>query len=133
MEEVEKRMEQGRQTGRPVFEPSPRATLEAYAYAAAPADTNILLNVVLEHTPVPECSTVLFDNYVHDSLAGFYMVTFTELNIPKLNTYGYLRHRAVYDVAGIRPQECRDPLTLGPGNVPSIGGAFQQLGVAMGG
>lgn len=41
------------------------------------------------NTPVPECSVVLFDNCVHDSLAGFYMLTYTELNIPKLNTYGY--------------------------------------------
>lgn len=30
-------------------------------------------------------------------------------------------------------EECRGLSTLPPGSVPSIGGAFQQLGMAMGG
>jgi hypothetical protein len=133
MEEVQRRMEEGRRTGRPVFEPSPRASPAGYKYAALPAETRALLDVVLEHTPVPECSAVLFDNYVHDSLAGFYMDRYTELNIPALNTHGYLRCREVFSVNGINPQECRGLSALPPGNVPSIGGAFQQLGMAMGG
>ena len=46
---------------------------------------------------------------------------------------GYLRYREVFSVAGRRAQECRDPATLPPANIPTIGGAFQQLGSAMGG
>lgn len=89
--------------------------------------------LLLAHTRVPECSAVQFDNCFNDSLAGLHVHRFTELNIPKLNTNGYLRYREVFSVAGIKPQECRDPSTLMPGNVPSIGGAIQQLGVTMGG
>lgn len=133
MEEVHKRMEEGRRTGRPVFEPSPRASPAGYKYATLPDETRALLDMVLEHAPVPECSVVLFDNYVHDSLAGFYMLRYTELNIPALNTHGYLRYREVFSVAGVNSQECRGLSTLPPGSVPSIGGAFQQLGMAMGG
>lgn len=133
MEEVHKRMEEGRRTGRPVFEPSPRASPAGYKYATLPDETRALLDMVLEHAPVPECSVVLFDNYVHDSLAGFYMHRYTELNIPALNTHGYLRYREVFSVAGVNSQECRGLSTLPPGSVPSIGGAFQQLGMAMGG
>lgn len=133
MEEVHKRTEEGRRTGRPVFEPSPRASPAGYKYATLPDETRALLDMVLEHAPVPECSVVLFDNYVHDSLAGFYMLRYTELNIPALNTHGYLRYREVFSVAGVNSQECRGLSTLPPGSVPSIGGAFQQLGMAMGG
>lgn len=107
MEDVQKRMEEGRKLGRPVFEPSPRASKEAYAYVTLPAESRTLLDIVLDHSLVPEPSVVLFDNYVHDSLAGFYMHRFTELNIPALNTYGYLRHRGVFSVAEARPRDCR--------------------------
>ncbi|KAG0774146.1 hypothetical protein G6F22_014298 [Rhizopus arrhizus] len=126
-------MDAGRKAGRPVFAPTPRASAAAYTYAGIPAETSTLLDLVLNATPVPDVSTNLFDNYMHDSLAGFYMMKWTELNIPRLNTYGYLRYREVFSVAGRRAQECRDPATLPPANIPSIGGAFQQLGTAMGG
>ncbi|MBA8680759.1 DUF2235 domain-containing protein [Stenotrophomonas tumulicola] len=131
--EIEKRMEAGRLAGRPVFEPTPRASQPTYDYAKIPAETSQLLDMVLSHSPVPEPSKVLFDNYVHDSLAGFYIGKYTELNITVLSTYGYLRYRGVFSVAGSQRQECRDPATLPPANIPSIGGAFQQLGMAMGG
>ena len=133
LDESQKRMDAGRKAGRPVFEPTPRASAAAYTYAGIPAETSTLLDLVLNATPVPDVSTNLFDNYMHDSLAGFYMMKWTELNIPRLNTYGYLRYREVFSVAGRRAQECRDPATLPPANIPSIGGAFQQLGTAMGG
>ncbi|HIE5356370.1 TPA: T6SS phospholipase effector Tle1-like catalytic domain-containing protein [Stenotrophomonas maltophilia] len=133
LDESQKRMEAGRKIGRPVFEPTPRASQAAYDYAGIPAETSTLLNLVLDGAPVPDVSTVLFDNYMHDSLAGFYIGKWTELNIPAVNTYGYLRYREVFSVAGRRAQECRDPATLPPANIPTIGGAFQQLGSAMGG
>ncbi|PTA73112.1 DUF2235 domain-containing protein [Stenotrophomonas sp. Nf1] len=133
LNESQKRIDAGRKAGRPVFEPTPRASAAAYTYAGIPAETSTLLDLVLNATPVPDVSTTLFDNYMHDSLAGFYMMKWTELNIPRLNTYGYLRYREVFSVAGKRAQECRDPATLPPANVPSIDGAFQQLGTAMGG
>lgn len=133
VDESQKRMEAGRRAQRPVFEPMPRASAAAYKYAGIPAETSTLLDLVLDGAPVPDASTRLFDNYMHDSLAGFYMSRWTELNFPALSTYGYLRYREVFSVAGRRAQECRDPATLPPANVPSIGGAFQQLGSAMGG
>lgn len=131
--EIDDRVEAGRRTGSPVFVPVPRASQEAYDYAKIPAETSQLLDLVLDHAPVPEASAVLFDNYVHDSLAGFYIGTYTELNIPAVSTYGYLRYRGVFNIAGRQRQECRDPSSLPPANVPDIGTAFQQMGAAMGG
>lgn len=132
--EIDDRIEAGRRTGRPVFVPAPRASQEAYDYAKVPAETSQLLDLVLEHVSVPQASIVLFDNYVHDSLAGFYlMFGRTELNMPALATYGYLRYRGVFNIAGRQRQECRDPSSLPPANVPDIGTAFQQVGAAMGG
>ncbi|WP_458372641.1 phospholipase effector Tle1 domain-containing protein [Pseudomonas veronii] len=127
-----KRIETARRTGQLIFESTPHPSMAANNYARLPTETRNLAELVLDRTPVPEASTVLFDNYVHDSLAGFYLYTWTELNFPKLKTVGYLRYRSVFSVAGIRPQECRDPATLPRGNVPSVGGAFQQLGNTMG-
>lgn len=128
MAQAQQRMEEGRRTGRPVFEPAARASQPAYDYARIPAETSTLLDLVLDKAPVPAASAVLFDNYAHDSLAGFYMSRWTELNIPTLSTYGYLRYREVFNVAGIAPQVCQDPAALPPANIPTIGGAFQQLG-----
>lgn len=127
-----KRIETARKTGQLIFEPTSPPSLPPTNYDRLPTETRNLLELVLNRTPVPEASTVLFDKYVHDSLAGFYLGTSTELNIDILKTDGYLRHRSVFSVAGIRPQECRDPTKLPPGNVPSVGGAFQQLGNTMG-
>ncbi|WP_239501423.1 T6SS phospholipase effector Tle1-like catalytic domain-containing protein [Stenotrophomonas maltophilia] len=121
MDESQKRVEAGRRAGRPVFESMPRASAAAYTYAGIPAETSTLLDLVLDGAPVPDVSTTLFDNYVHDSLAGFYMSTWTELNIPRLNTYGYLRYREVFSVTGRRTKECRDPDTLTPADARSIG------------
>lgn len=127
-----KRIETARKTGQLIFEPTSPPSLPPTNYDRLPTETRNLLELVLNRTPVPEASTVLFDKYVHDSLAGFYLGTSTELNIRLLKTNGYLRHRSVFSVAGIRPQECRDPAESPPGNVPSIDGVFQQLGNALG-
>lgn len=45
----------------------------------ADAGTKELLDVVLSKKPVPPVVANLFDNYVHDSLAGFYIKRWTEL------------------------------------------------------
>ncbi|MBK3470363.1 DUF2235 domain-containing protein [Pseudomonas carnis] len=127
-----KRIEVARRTGQLILEPTPHPSMAANNYARLPTETRNLAELVLNRTPVPEASTVLFDKYVHDSLAGFYLYTRTELNIPKFKTVGYLRYRSVFSVAGSRPQDCRDPAKAPSGNVPSVGGAFQQLGNTMG-
>ena len=127
------RIDAANKQGQLAFASAPQASPEAYNYAQLPADTGELLNLVLDHAPVPKASVVLFDNYVHDSLAGFYIKKYTELNVPALNTYGYLRYRSVFKIAGKQRQECRDSSSLPPANVPDIGTAFQQMGAAMGG
>ncbi|WP_270996166.1 hypothetical protein, partial [Listeria seeligeri] len=57
LDESQKRMEAGRKAGRPVFEPTPRASQAAYDYAGIPAETSTLLNLVLDGAPVPDVST----------------------------------------------------------------------------
>ncbi len=76
----------------------------------------------------------LFDNYVHDSLAGFYIKRWTELDIPVAATNGYLRYRSVFKLTSSWQQrECVDTLTtpMPPANVPSIDQAFGMMGNAM--
>ena len=56
-----------------------------------------LLEATAATAPPPAVSG-LFDNYVHDSLAGFYLSRFTELSFPGLRSVGYLRYRTVFDL-----------------------------------
>lgn len=95
-----------------------------------------LLDIVIADKPVAPAVSKLFDDYVHDSLAGFYMSTYTELNVPVLKSDGYLRYREVFSVVGSKAAlVCVDPLTtpLPPANVPGIGQIFGDMGRAMGG
>ncbi|MGS0577657.1 T6SS phospholipase effector Tle1-like catalytic domain-containing protein [Xanthomonas oryzae pv. oryzicola] len=100
----------------------------------ADAGTKELLDVVLSKKPVPPVVANLFDNYVHDSLAGFYIKRWTELDIPVAATNGYLRYRSVFKLTSSWQQrECVDTLTtpMPPANVPSIDQAFGMMGNAM--
>lgn len=89
-----------------------------------------LLDAYDEGEQLPEAAAALFDDYVHDSLSGFYMLWFTELTMPMLRTYGYGRYRDNFSVLSTEAASvCRPNV---PGNVPDIGTAFQMLGSAMG-
>ena len=114
-------------------QPSP----QAYEYLRLSADTRALLDDVINKAEIPDASERLFDNYLHDSLAGFYLFGGrTELNMPVLATNGYLRYREVFSInSSVQPQVCVDPLnsSLPPVNVPSIDQVFGDMGRAMGG
>lgn len=127
-----------RSAGRPATymypsQPSP----QAYEYQRLSVDTKTLLDGVINKVAIPDASVRLFDNYVHDSLAGFYLLGGrTELNIPVLATNGYLRYREVFSInSSIQPQVCVHPLGTSspPVNAPSINQVFADMGRAMGG
>lgn len=137
IDQMRERMQESRNAGLPASHMSvPRATSIGYAYARAPSETHELLDLVLEKRPLPEAATRLFDNYVHDSLAGFYMSSWTELNVPLVSTYGYLRYRSVFNIASTaQPQVCSAPVTNPaalPPNPPSLDQLFNQMGTVMG-
>jgi hypothetical protein len=92
-----------------------------------------LMDAVLSTEPVPAVATKLFDDYVHDSLAGFYMDTYTELNLKVIgmdwSTDGYLRYRTVFKISGSKQKSVYvDPMTLPPINPPSADQFFNQMG-----
>ena len=87
-----------------------------------------LLRAFDEANVVPEAIS-LFDDYVHDSLAGFYMWRVTELMLP--NTDGYFRYRESFSVSGaMRPTTCVNPSSLPPAHVPSIDQILGDMGHA---
>lgn len=95
------------------------------------APTRELVEAARDRTPLPPAVVRLFDNYVHDSLAGFYISGKTELTIPGFSTYGYLRYRDVFKVdSSYQSPQCIDPRTtpMPPANVPSMGQIFQMMG-----
>jgi len=90
-----------------------------------------LMDAALSMKAIPAAATKLFDDYVHDSLAGFYMKTYTELNIPAFSTDGYLRYRSVFNISSTKQKsECIDPQYAPPipAIVPSMNQIFDQLG-----
>lgn len=138
MQEARDRIARDRAAGRPAsYMQAPRGSAAAHTYMSLNADAKELLEAATADQPIPEAAVTLFDNYVHDSLAGFYLVGgYTELNIPALSTNGYLRYRTTFNLStSIRPQECVDPRTtpMPPASIPSIGQAFGNMGRAMGG
>jgi len=71
------------------------------------ADAKELYDAVRDDTPLAACSRKLFDEYVHDSLAMFKMLNWTELDFPVLSTNGYLRYRTVFNAESPQmPQRC---------------------------
>lgn len=138
LNEIRTRVLSDRSAGRPASHMNvPRGTPAAYEYQRLNADTKSLLDGIINKGSLPDVSTTLFDNYVHDSLAGFYIVGgYTELNIPALSTNGYLRYRDVFSIASsVQPRVCIDPrtTTLPPANPPSVDQLFSNMGRAMGG
>ena len=138
LQEVRDRVLSGRSSGRAAtYVHAPPASPQAYDYQRLTADAKTLLDDVIDNAPVPEACTRLFDNYVHDSLAGFYLLGgYTELNIPALATNGYLRYRDVFTIrSSVNPQVCVDPRTTPspPVNPPSIDQVLGDMGRAMGG
>lgn len=115
---------------------APAASSAANSYVTLNRDTKLLLDAVTAKKPLPDGVTVLFDNYAHDSLAGFYLMGGkTELTIPILATNGYLRYRGVFNVSStIKRQECADLMTTPrpPAVLPTIDQALSGMGSAMG-
>lgn len=114
--------------------PPPPRPIQTVSADLENPQTKELLEVVLAKKPVPSVVARLFDNYAHDSLAGFYMSSWTELNVPGLSTNGYLRYRSIFNVnSSQQAQVCVDPATtpLPPMNLPTVGQAFDQVGRAM--
>ncbi|KAA6125211.1 T6SS phospholipase effector Tle1-like catalytic domain-containing protein [Cupriavidus cauae] len=92
----------------------------AEATAQSVKDVSTLLADVNDERPIPDAVVRLFDDYAHDSLAGFYIGTYTELTLPlvevavAVSPYSmqppqmipvsrkgtYLRYRTAYLVAG---------------------------------
>lgn len=88
-----------------------------------------LMDAALSTEAVSAAAIKLFDDYVHDSLAGFYMKTWTELNVLAFSTDGYMRYRTVFKINSSKPPlVCVDPQMLPPVNVPSIGEIFNRGG-----
>lgn len=93
---------------------SPRYAPPRRVVSAALQDSDILelLNETYNTEPLPQAVIDLFDNYVHDSLAGFYVKGSTELDVPVVSTNGYLRYRTVFDInTTIKPEVCAAPAT----------------------
>lgn len=83
---------------------------------------------------VPSPSVTIFDDYVHDSLAGFYMWRFTELSTPLLRTDGYLRYREQFNVRSGQVQSICAPHEWAPNyNNRSMDQLIGEMGRAMGG
>lgn len=81
-----------------------RWKLAIFHQLQAPTLRNVLRSnpLVAEFRPtdVPVSSQRLFDDYIHDSLAGFKPIPgFTEFQIPGLRTLGYFHYRAVFTVS----------------------------------
>lgn len=89
-----------------------------------------LLNAFDAADVAPEVAALL-DDYVHDSLAGFYILKLTELMLP--NTDGYFRYRETFTVGTpLQPSVCVHPSSLPPTNVPSIDQIIGDMGRAFG-
>lgn len=73
-------------------------------------DDQIHRLVACEMEP-PEATAALLDDYVHDSLAGFYMWRFTELTAPGIRTNGYFRHRGVFELGQSAAPVCESEAT----------------------
>ncbi len=94
----------------------------AEATAQSAQDVSTLLTQVNDESSLPDAVVRMFDDYVHDSLAGFYIGTHTELSLPLIevavavNPYSmeppqmipvsrkgtYLRYRTAYQVDGTK-------------------------------
>lgn len=94
----------------------------AEATAQSAKDVSTLLTQVNDESSLPDAVVRMFDDYVHDSLAGFYIGTHTELSLPLIevavavNPYSmeppqmipvsrkgtYLRYRTAYQVEGTK-------------------------------
>lgn len=98
--------------------PVPAPMLPSVSSDLQDAELMELFNQVNDQTPLPPAVIALFDDYVHDSIAGFYILKFTELTLPGLSTKGYLRYRGVYSVKTTDPsisascQVPKDPLAV---------------------
>lgn len=127
----ERREEWLRQGGRGMPPPVPISGLSPTFMSAS--DLRELFETVHRRVAVPPAATTLFDRYVHDSLAGFYIMKWTELNAPVGATNGYLRYRTLYSASSQKQQQvCADPLTtsMPPVNVPHINQVLQSMGNA---
>lgn len=71
-----------------------------------------LFGAANDNEPLPAAVIELFDNYVHDSLAGFYLFGKTELSIPVIGTNGYLRYRDVFKISGAAAPTCAAPAAM---------------------
>ncbi|MBB3015369.1 T6SS phospholipase effector Tle1-like catalytic domain-containing protein [Cupriavidus alkaliphilus] len=101
----------------------------ANSTAQSVSDVNSLAVAANDTDSIPEAATRLFDDYVHDSLAGFYIGTNTELSLPLFQIAAsagmgmstpqlipitrkgtYLRYRTLYEVRGEQASpSCREP------------------------
>ena len=91
-------LKQAREAAKRRMAPAPAPQLPAVSSDLEDAELMELFNEVGQQTPPPAEVCALFDDYVHDSIAGFYILKYTELTLPIVSTKGYLRYRGVYKV-----------------------------------
>lgn len=66
-----------------------------------------LLDLILQKKSPPKNSIRLFDHYVHDSIAGFYIKEkTTELTFTGFKTNGYLRYRTLFNINSEKSKNC---------------------------